>query len=143
MIGKKIRELAEKKGISLKDLAYKSEIAEPTLHNILTRNDAKLSQLDKIAEVLGVSTSYFMGETQENKILTQKNEEPTILLEKNARIEELKESNSFLKEQLNFFKNFLIPKLDRLEKYNFGLNEGGGLGKGSDVLGVVSNCFLV
>ncbi len=125
MIGKKIRELAEKRGLSLKDLAYKSEIAEPTLHNILTRNDAKMSQLDKIAEILGVSTSYFTGEIQENKVSTQKNEVVELL--KN-QVEEQKSTIDFLKNLVNNSFSQAFQKLDNLEK----LGKYRGVAFGSD-----------
>lgn len=112
MIGDKIRDLAQKKGLTLKELAFKSDIAEPTLHNILTRNDAKVSQIDKIADILEVSSAYLLGETQERKVETPNNEN-TLLRE---MVEELKSTNDFL-------KSLVLSKLDRLEKYNFGMND--------------------
>ncbi|MES2517848.1 MAG: helix-turn-helix transcriptional regulator [Bacteroidota bacterium] len=59
----KIRVLVAEKGITLLQLATQSDITEATLHAILNRNDAKYSQLSRIAETLEVSVSYIVGET--------------------------------------------------------------------------------
>jgi len=59
----KIRVLVAEKGITLLQLATLSKITEATLHAILNRNDAKYSQLSRIAETLSVNVAYLAGET--------------------------------------------------------------------------------
>ena len=59
----KIRVLVAEKGITLLQLATQSRITEATLHAILNRNDAKYSQLRRLAETLGVNVAYLAGET--------------------------------------------------------------------------------
>jgi transcriptional regulator with XRE-family HTH domain len=58
----KIKRKLSDQGMTIQRLATQSGISEPTLHAILNRDDAKLSQLEKIAEALGVSLSYFLEE---------------------------------------------------------------------------------
>ncbi len=59
----KIRVLVAEKGITLLQLATCSKITEATLHAILNRNDAKYSQLDRIAKTLDVNVAYIVGDT--------------------------------------------------------------------------------
>lgn len=59
----RIRVLVAEKGITLLQLATSSNITEATLHAILNRNDAKYSQLQRIASTLGVNVAYLVGET--------------------------------------------------------------------------------
>ncbi len=59
----KIRVLVAEKGITLLQLAARSKITEATLHAILNRNDAKYSQLRRMAETLEVNVAYLTGET--------------------------------------------------------------------------------
>lgn len=59
----KIRVLVAEKGITLLQLATQSKITEATLHAILNRNDAKYSQLSRIADTLSVNVAYLAGET--------------------------------------------------------------------------------
>jgi lambda repressor-like predicted transcriptional regulator len=58
----KIKRKLSDQGMTIQRLAQEAGISEPTLHAILNRDDAKLSQLEKIAEALGVSLSYFLEE---------------------------------------------------------------------------------
>lgn len=59
----KVRVLVAEKGITLLQLATESNITEATLHAILNRNDAKYSQLIRIAASLNVNVAYLTGET--------------------------------------------------------------------------------
>jgi lambda repressor-like predicted transcriptional regulator len=61
----RIRVLVAERGITLLQLSQQSEITESTLHAILNRNDAKYSQLKKMAKVLGVSPSHITGEHED------------------------------------------------------------------------------
>ncbi len=51
-----------KKNMSIQKLAALSEISEPTVHSIFKKNDAKISQLEKICQVLNVPITYFFEE---------------------------------------------------------------------------------
>jgi transcriptional regulator with XRE-family HTH domain len=59
----KIRVLVAEKSMTLLQLATRSKITEATLHAILNRNDAKYSQLKRIAATLEVNVAYLVGET--------------------------------------------------------------------------------
>lgn len=58
----RIRVLIAEKGMTLLQLAIQSNITEATLHAILNRNDAKYSQLKRIAETLEVKVAFLTGE---------------------------------------------------------------------------------
>lgn len=60
-LGKKIKELAEAKGLSVNRLASLSGMTHPTLQSILEKNDAKLSQVTSIANALEVSVAELLG----------------------------------------------------------------------------------
>ncbi|MEA5139679.1 helix-turn-helix domain-containing protein [Arcicella rigui] len=59
----RIRVLIVERGLTLLQLANQSNITEATLHAILNRNDAKYSQLKRIADTLNVRVAYLTGET--------------------------------------------------------------------------------
>jgi transcriptional regulator with XRE-family HTH domain len=61
----RIRVLVAERGITLLQLAQKAGITESTLHAILNRNDAKYSQLKRMAKVLAVSPSHITGEHED------------------------------------------------------------------------------
>ena len=115
MLGKTIRDLAYQKGMTIKDLSQKTGITEPTLHNILAKNDAKLSQIEKIAEILEVSTAFLTGtsdgspktELKKAELSESKNSEVVALLK--GQIEEQK-------AMIEFFKNLVVDKLNNLER---------------------------
>jgi transcriptional regulator with XRE-family HTH domain len=62
-IEERIRVLIAERSMTLLQLAIRSDITEATLHAILNRNDAKYSQLKRMAEVLGVSVAFLTSET--------------------------------------------------------------------------------
>lgn len=64
----RIRVLVAEKSITLLQLAHKSKITESTLHAILNRNDAKYSQLRRMAQVLNVSPSFLVGEHEDPEV---------------------------------------------------------------------------
>lgn len=61
----RIRVLVAERGITLLQLAQEAEITESTLHAILNRNDAKYSQIKRIAKVLKVSPIMITGEFED------------------------------------------------------------------------------
>lgn len=54
-----IKIIAEKKGITLKDLALKAGISETALHNIINTGSTKVESLEKIAKALNISPGVF------------------------------------------------------------------------------------
>ncbi|MDI9864960.1 helix-turn-helix domain-containing protein [Flectobacillus longus] len=60
----RIRVLIAERGMTLLQLAIQSNITEATLHAILNRNDAKYSQLIRMARTLNVTVAYLMGESE-------------------------------------------------------------------------------
>jgi lambda repressor-like predicted transcriptional regulator len=61
----RIRVLVAERGITLLQLSQQAQITESTLHAILNRNDAKYSQIKRLAKVLGVSPSHITGEHED------------------------------------------------------------------------------
>jgi DNA-binding Xre family transcriptional regulator len=55
------KELLVRKNMTIQKLAVLSEISEPTVHSIFKKNDAKLSQLEAICQVLEVPITYLLG----------------------------------------------------------------------------------
>lgn len=67
---KRIKELMAIHGLSAAALAEKIGISAVAMSNILTgKNNPSLDKAIKIAEVLGVTVSYLIGETSANEIV--------------------------------------------------------------------------
>lgn len=61
-LSKKIKDLAEKKKLSVNKLSAMSGMSQPTLQAIIDRNDAKLSQIIEISKALNVDVKEFLFE---------------------------------------------------------------------------------
>lgn len=67
---KRVKELMAIHGLSAAVLAEKIGISAVAMSNILTgKNNPSLDKAIKIAEVLGVTVSYLIGETSANEIV--------------------------------------------------------------------------
>jgi transcriptional regulator with XRE-family HTH domain len=64
----KIKNQLAKKGMTIQRLATDSGISEPTIHAIFNRGDAKLSQLEKIAEALSITLNFLLSESTQPSI---------------------------------------------------------------------------
>ncbi len=64
-VNEKIKAYIESKGINLTHLAKKIEMSKQNLSSVLSNNDIKLSQLQKICNVLGLPITYFFDERLE------------------------------------------------------------------------------
>jgi transcriptional regulator with XRE-family HTH domain len=62
----KIKNRLAEQGMTIQRLATESGISEPTLHAIFNRGDAKLSQLEKIAEALGSTLNFLLSESNQS-----------------------------------------------------------------------------
>lgn len=58
----KIKEIAEKKKISIRELADRVGLKENQIHVMCRTNSTKIDTLEKIANELGVSVSYFFDD---------------------------------------------------------------------------------
>jgi transcriptional regulator with XRE-family HTH domain len=65
----KIKNRLAEQGMTIQRLATESGISEPTLHAIFNRGDAKLSQLEKIAEALGSTLNFLLSESNQSSIV--------------------------------------------------------------------------
>ena len=110
-VNEKIKAHIESKGINLTHLAKKIEMSKQNLSSVLSNNDIKLSQLQKICNVLGVPITYFFderldvarhdgntraGETEPRYL--SKDEQISILMrDMNLKIEQLEECREEVK----------------------------------------------
>ena len=63
------KEIAQKRGLSLKALAAKAGLAEKSIYS-WDRSTPKADNLQKVADVLHVSTDYLLGRTDELNLTT-------------------------------------------------------------------------
>ena len=89
MLGEKIKELLEKRGMRQTELARITGISKTTINSIIMRNNKSVdfSAMEKIADALGVPIEYFLesGNVDAKKELTDTDELP----EKERRYAEL------------------------------------------------------
>ncbi len=69
-----IKDFAEKRKISIRDLAEKVGLKENQIHVICRTNSTKIDTLEKIAQVLDVSVTEFFDNTVGNTILGNNNQ---------------------------------------------------------------------
>lgn len=102
----KIRTLAEKQKISIRNLSKEIGITEQGLQKIMRENSTKTETLEKICKILNVSMSYFLDENTDeykpNVSTIFKNYEITIQLkvtseEKEKEILKMVFGNEFIK----------------------------------------------
>lgn len=124
--GEKLKHLIDTKMITQKELAEVLGMSKQSLYYFYKQSHISKEYKDKIALKLGLSDDYF---TQKN---IEKSDNYTVKLIQvlENQVEELKATNEFL-------KTLVLTKLDRLERLNFGINEGGTLGKIEDMYLVV------
>lgn len=64
----KIKNQLAEKSMTIQRLATESGISEPTIHAIFNRGDAKLSQLEKIAEALSIPLSFLLSDSTQPSV---------------------------------------------------------------------------
>ena len=69
-VNQDIRKLIELKKMSVKEMSEKINMSEKGFHDLLKRNDLKLSTLEKIAQALGVDIKYFFKDKNDNKFFS-------------------------------------------------------------------------
>ena len=68
-----IKELLVRRGLSIEKMAALADISNPTIHSIFKKNDAKVSQLEAICQVLNVPILYLFDD---NYVINQSAEPP-------------------------------------------------------------------
>lgn len=103
-VGSRIRKLREEKGLKQEYLAHELEITQSN-YSRLEKDDNRLTvpKLQKIAEVLNVSTSIFFGEKATN-IIHQNHGD---LAQNGTLIQNEKEHINSLKEEIVFLRSLL------------------------------------
>lgn len=71
----RVKELSDKKGISLTELAQKMEWADKAIYNWKTSKPS-IDKVEKVADYFGVSTDYLLSRTDNPKMA---DEAPTLL----------------------------------------------------------------
>lgn len=64
----KIKNLLTEKVMTIQKSASESGISEPTIHAIFNRGDAKLSQLEKIADALNISLNFLLSDENQPSV---------------------------------------------------------------------------
>lgn len=102
----RIKDLAEKRNVTIVKLAEKTGLTATGIHKIVKKGDCKVSDLEKISAALGVSTAYWWND-EEGYLMAS---EPEVKYGWKDRTE-------MLQEQLKM-KDRLIERLEKdLEHY--------------------------
>jgi transcriptional regulator with XRE-family HTH domain len=110
-VNEKIKAYIESKGINLTHLAKKIEMSKQNLSSVLSNNDIKLSQLQKICNVLGLPITYFFDERldvsrhdsnhraneNEPRYLSKEEQISILMRDMNLKIEQLEECREEVK----------------------------------------------
>ncbi|MBW6490977.1 MAG: hypothetical protein K0B15_07250 [Lentimicrobium sp.] len=99
----RVRLRLEEIGMMFKVFCEKIDMSDVAVRGIFKRNDCRLSDLKKMANVLGVSTSYLLGESDEPQKLAVQEEN------------QLKKEVSYLKTEIVYLKE-IIRLRDSIEK---------------------------
>jgi transcriptional regulator with XRE-family HTH domain len=94
----KIKGKLKEKTLTIEKLAVYSGVTKQTIHNIFKKNDIKLSQLERIAEVLHVDVDYFFIEANNSTPPPAKNTELEL------ELSSLKRENDLLREMMDIIK---------------------------------------
>ncbi len=121
-----IKNLAEKKGISIRDLADRVGLKENQIHVMCRTNSTKIDTLDKIAKELGVSISYFFEENicvekvvynQHGHHNAQAREIGTINYNKGGKYTDPNDEIKLLTGQIALLRDLLDEKNKTIERY--------------------------
>lgn len=121
---KQIEIISETKGIKIKDLAIKAEVAFSGLYRSIKENSIKASTLEKIAEILDVPISVFFGKesdldrgTNELKALVKQQGEYILHLEKYLETNKKYQDNQ--QELINILKEGRASHIKQIETLSF------------------------
>lgn len=100
-----IRELCSNKGISLKELAERSDISEVTLHSIITKNQGRTTSIEAIAHTLNVPVGVLFGESAKENLSSNGGLVSYLENQIDKLKSELKEKDELIKDLLSRIDN--------------------------------------
>lgn len=111
----KLKKTISDKGVTLNDLCNHIELTESGFHAAVKNNSLKIKTIEAIADYLNLPVSYFFDDN--SNILDK---EPIKKIQKSTKddsalVEELKATNEFLKEELQYFKDLVKNELRELK----------------------------
>ena len=109
----RIKKIAENKNLAIKDLAERISLSEAGLHQMIRNESIKVSILEKIAEILGVSVINFFEEELRLDVLNESAEKYNVQAKSTC-------ANC---NQLQRFIDSQTKHIERLEKELDGLRE--------------------
>ena len=98
----KIKAKLKERNLTIEKLAVYSGITKQTVHNIFKKNDIKLSQLRRIAEVLHVDLEYFLLENPTDKKVNEVELKSSKIW---SEVNLLKRENDLLREMVEIIKH--------------------------------------
>jgi DNA-binding Xre family transcriptional regulator len=112
----RIKSLAEKKKVAIRQLAIQIDMSEQNLHKCIKENRIEAGQLEKIAQILGVQIGYFFEETDSSISITMEhNGNGHNIAGKDISINECKKEIEHLKEIISL-KDEIIEALRSINK---------------------------
>ena len=98
----KIKHKLKEKALTIEKLAVYSGVTKQTIHNIFKKNDVKLSQLERISDVLSVNVEYFFfnPETDSSEVNSKNSKLNHLETEMNS----LKRENNLLREMMELLR---------------------------------------
>ena len=99
----KIKLKLKEHSLTIEKLAVFSGVTKQTIHNIFKKNDIKLSQLERISNVLKVDLKYFLlDETQGTSF--QIDSKSNNKVEDRGELDSLKRENDLLREMMELLR---------------------------------------
>ena len=111
----RVKETAKKNGYSLTELAVKAGIGEKSIYAWTTR-DPTVATLQKVADVLHVSTDYLLGRTDEMNATSSDKKVADILDDETILAFDGMEISEEDKEKLREYARFIIEQRQRGNK---------------------------
>jgi transcriptional regulator with XRE-family HTH domain len=113
-IEKNIRELAEKRGFTLKEVAKRGKMGESTIYNVFKTGGGHPRTLERIANVLGVDPVE-LSFSEAPKVLEQKKTPLPPALASDTLLEAKNEQIRDLRKQVEFLQGILLERFSRLD----------------------------
>lgn len=109
------KEMAQQRGLSLKTLASKAGLAENAIYR-WDDNNPKSENLEKVADILHVSTDYLLGRTDEMNATSSDKKVADILDDETILAFDGMEISEEDKEKLRDYARFIIEQRQRGKK---------------------------
>jgi transcriptional regulator with XRE-family HTH domain len=105
----KIKNLAEKKKITIVSIGETTGITPTGIHKFVKNHDCKVSDLEKISEALGVSPGYWWKDENENMMVSEPESQYGF-----------KSENEYLRKQIEEKERYINRLEKDLERYETG-----------------------